>query len=118
LDTDKTVGLVVGTVAATPLQVSGVVTNVEAVHEGARCPGDTAGTPDVSARDKAVSPFYCSLAEFCEQELLPFAFRRRRRRTGPVHNADRPGRCPDAPRPRSGGSDGDELAARAYSLIA
>ena len=37
-------------------------------------PGDTAGTPDVSARDKAVSPFYWTLAEFCEQELLPFAF--------------------------------------------
>jgi DNA helicase HerA-like ATPase len=37
-------------------------------------PGDTAGTPDVSARDKAVSPFYWTLAEFCEEELLPFAF--------------------------------------------
>ena len=70
MDTDKTVGLVVGTVAATPLQfsvaispdqylqlddvvvtsrqlpglapvqVSGVVTNVEAVHEGARFASD------------------------------------------------------------------------------
>ena len=35
---------------------------------------DPAGTPDVSARDRAVSPFYWTLAEFCEQELLPFAF--------------------------------------------
>jgi hypothetical protein len=37
-------------------------------------PGDTAGTPDVAARDKAVSPFYWTLAEFCQEELLPFAF--------------------------------------------
>jgi uncharacterized protein len=37
-------------------------------------PGDAAGTPDVSARDKAVSPFYWTLAEFCADELLPFAF--------------------------------------------
>jgi len=37
-------------------------------------PDDPAGTPDVSARDRAVSPFYWTLAEFCEQELLPFAF--------------------------------------------
>jgi DNA helicase HerA-like ATPase len=37
-------------------------------------PGDPTGTPDVSARDRAVSPFYWTLAEFCEQELLPFAF--------------------------------------------
>ncbi len=36
--------------------------------------GDTAGTPDVHARDRAVSPFYWTLAEFCEQELLPFVF--------------------------------------------
>jgi DNA helicase HerA-like ATPase len=35
---------------------------------------DPAGTPDVSARDRAVSPFYWTLAEFCEQELLPFVF--------------------------------------------
>jgi hypothetical protein len=81
-------------------------------------PDDTAGTPDVSAQDKAVSPFYWTLAEFCEHELLPFAFRRRRRRVRLVHNADRPGRCTAAPRPRSQSSDGDELAARAYSLIA
>ena len=39
-----------------------------------RGPGDTAGTPDVTARDKAVSPFYWTLAEFCEDELLPFVF--------------------------------------------
>ena len=37
-------------------------------------PDDPNGTPDVSARDRAVSPFYWTLAEFCEQELLPFAF--------------------------------------------
>jgi len=36
--------------------------------------GDPAGTPDVQARDRAVSPFYWTLAEFCEQELLPFVF--------------------------------------------
>ncbi len=35
---------------------------------------DPAGTPDVSARDRAVSPFYWTLAEFCESELLPFVF--------------------------------------------
>lgn len=37
-------------------------------------PGDTSGTPNVAARDKAVSPFYWTLAEFAEQELLPFVF--------------------------------------------
>jgi DNA helicase HerA-like ATPase len=36
--------------------------------------GDTSGTPDVQARDRAVSPFYWTLAEFCAQELLPFVF--------------------------------------------
>jgi len=36
--------------------------------------GDPSGTPDVTARDRAVSPFYWTLAEFCEQELLSFAF--------------------------------------------
>jgi DNA helicase HerA-like ATPase len=36
--------------------------------------GDPSGTPDVHARDRAVSPFYWTLAEFCEQELLPFVF--------------------------------------------
>ena len=36
--------------------------------------GDPSGTPDVTARDKAVSPFYWTLAEFCAEELLPFAF--------------------------------------------
>jgi DNA helicase HerA-like ATPase len=36
--------------------------------------GDPAGTPDVTARDRAVSPFYWTLAEFCAQELLPFVF--------------------------------------------
>ena len=36
--------------------------------------GDPAGTPDVTARDRAVSPFYWTLAEFCESELLPFVF--------------------------------------------
>jgi DNA helicase HerA-like ATPase len=37
-------------------------------------PGDPSGTPDVRARDKAVSPFYWTLQEFCEQELLTFVF--------------------------------------------
>jgi uncharacterized protein len=37
-------------------------------------PGDPSGTPDVQARDRAVSPFYWTLAEFCEQELMPFVF--------------------------------------------
>jgi DNA helicase HerA-like ATPase len=37
-------------------------------------PGDPSGTPDVRARDKAVSPFYWTLQEFCEQELMPFVF--------------------------------------------
>ncbi len=36
--------------------------------------GDASGTPDVAARDKAVSPFYWTLAEFCADELLPFVF--------------------------------------------
>ena len=35
---------------------------------------DPSGTPDVHARDRAVSPFYWTLAEFCDQELLPFVF--------------------------------------------
>jgi uncharacterized protein len=37
-------------------------------------PGDPAGTPDVTGRDRAVSPFYWTLAEFCAGELLPFVF--------------------------------------------
>jgi uncharacterized protein len=37
-------------------------------------PGDPAGTPDVTGRDRAVSPFYWTLAEFCDRELLPFCF--------------------------------------------
>jgi DNA helicase HerA-like ATPase len=36
--------------------------------------GDSAGTPDVFARDRAVSPFYWTLVEFCRDELLPFVF--------------------------------------------
>ncbi len=36
--------------------------------------GDPAGTPDVAARDRAVSPFYWTLAEFCTDELLPLVF--------------------------------------------
>jgi len=36
--------------------------------------GDPAGTPDVFARDRAVSPFFWTLAEFCREELLPFVF--------------------------------------------
>jgi DNA helicase HerA-like ATPase len=37
-------------------------------------PDDPSGTPDVHARDRAVSPFFWTMAEFCEQELLPFVF--------------------------------------------
>jgi DNA helicase HerA-like ATPase len=37
-------------------------------------PGDPSGTPDVRARDKAVSPFYWTLWEFCQQELMTFVF--------------------------------------------
>jgi uncharacterized protein len=37
-------------------------------------PGDSSGTPDVTGRDRAVSPFYWTLAEFCAGELLPFVF--------------------------------------------
>jgi DNA helicase HerA-like ATPase len=37
-------------------------------------PDDPSGTPNVAARDKAVSPFYWTLTEFAEQELLPFLF--------------------------------------------
>ena len=37
-------------------------------------PGDPNGTPNVTARTQAVSPFYWTLAEFAEQELLPFVF--------------------------------------------
>jgi DNA helicase HerA-like ATPase len=36
--------------------------------------GDPAGNPDVFARDRAVSPFFWTLAEFCRDELLPFVF--------------------------------------------
>ena len=95
MNTDKTVGLVVGTAAPTPLQfsmaispnqylqlddvvvrsrsfpglgpvqVSGVVTNVEAVHEGARFASDVSliqqGAQPAPA---AVSPFYWTLAKF------------------------------------------------------
>jgi len=35
---------------------------------------DPSGTPDVHARDRAVSPFFWTIAEFCELELLPFVF--------------------------------------------
>ena len=35
---------------------------------------DPSGTPDVAARDRAVSPFYWTLAEFCADELLQFVF--------------------------------------------
>ncbi|MDR2986971.1 MAG: ATP-binding protein [Nocardiopsaceae bacterium] len=36
--------------------------------------GDPSGTPDVRARDRAVSPFFWTIAEFCQEELLPFVF--------------------------------------------
>ncbi|WP_396453940.1 ATP-binding protein [Actinomadura sp.] len=37
-------------------------------------PGDPNGTPHVSARTQDVSPFYWTLAEFCEEELLRYVF--------------------------------------------
>jgi uncharacterized protein len=45
-------------------------------------PGDQSGTPDVQARDKAVSPFYWTLAEFCQDEPLDFGNRRPERPPG------------------------------------
>jgi hypothetical protein len=35
---------------------------------------DPAGTPDVSSRTAGVDPFYWTLAEFCQQRLLPYVF--------------------------------------------
>src|SRR5262249_57551562 len=37
-------------------------------------PDDPLGTPDVHARDRAVSLFFWTIAEFCELEPLPFVF--------------------------------------------
>ncbi|TDC93877.1 ATP-binding protein [Actinomadura sp. 7K507] len=37
-------------------------------------PGDPNGTPHVSARTQDVSPFYWTLAEFCQDELLRYVF--------------------------------------------
>jgi DNA helicase HerA-like ATPase len=37
-------------------------------------PGDQSGTPDVQGRVQGTSSFYWTLAEFCEQELMPFVF--------------------------------------------
>ncbi|MEU8804031.1 ATP-binding protein [Spirillospora sp. NPDC048819] len=37
-------------------------------------PGDPNGTPHVTARTQDVSPFYWTLAEFCEEELLRYVF--------------------------------------------
>jgi len=36
--------------------------------------GDPAGTPDVSSRTAGVDAFYWTLAEFCQQRLLPYVF--------------------------------------------
>jgi DNA helicase HerA-like ATPase len=36
--------------------------------------GDSSGTPDVSARHAGVDSFYWTLAEFCDNRLLPFVF--------------------------------------------
>ncbi|GII20455.1 ATPase [Planosporangium mesophilum] len=36
--------------------------------------GDSSGTPDVSSRHAGVDSFYWTLAEFCENRLLPFVF--------------------------------------------
>ena len=37
-------------------------------------PGDTSGRPDVAGRTSGVTPFWWTLAEFCRDELLPYAF--------------------------------------------
>jgi len=37
-------------------------------------PGDSSGTPDVSSRLCGVDTFYWTLAEFCENRLLPYVF--------------------------------------------
>ncbi|TDD73341.1 ATP-binding protein [Actinomadura darangshiensis] len=37
-------------------------------------PGDPNGTPHVTARTQDVSPFFWTLAEFCEEELLRYVF--------------------------------------------
>lgn len=36
--------------------------------------GDPTGTPDVSSRTAGVDAFYWTLAEFCQQRLLPYVF--------------------------------------------
>jgi hypothetical protein len=36
--------------------------------------GDPAGTPDVSSRTAGVDAFFWTLAEFCQQRLLPYVF--------------------------------------------
>jgi DNA helicase HerA-like ATPase len=36
--------------------------------------GDATGTPDVASRTAGVDAFYWTLAEFCEQRLLPYVF--------------------------------------------
>jgi DNA helicase HerA-like ATPase len=52
--------------------------------------GDPTGTPDVSSRTVGVHSFFWTLAEFCEQELLPFVFAdaedERQQYTMVVHN--------------------------------
>jgi uncharacterized protein len=37
-------------------------------------PGDTTGRPHVTARTSGVSPFWWTIAEFCQQQLLPYVF--------------------------------------------
>ncbi|MFG3398721.1 ATP-binding protein [Streptomyces parvus] len=37
-------------------------------------PGDTTGRPHVTGRTSGVTAFWWTLAEFCERELLPYAF--------------------------------------------
>ncbi|MFR9793782.1 ATP-binding protein [Streptomyces sp. MB22_4] len=37
-------------------------------------PGDTTGRPHVTGRTSGVTPFWWTLAEFCERELLPYVF--------------------------------------------
>src|SRR5690606_36886661 len=43
------------------------------VHAPPRA-GDPSGTPDVASRAAGVDPFYWTLAEFCQQRLLPYVF--------------------------------------------
>lgn len=53
-------------------------------------PGDSNAAPDVARRDRGVQSFFWTLADFCDQELLPFLFAdvgdERQQYTMVVHN--------------------------------